>query len=178
MSYLARREIYFLTNISMDKSLSSFFGELRVDVGSTKRDVISEISHVHKGLLFLHQALVVKGDKVSSQSSIKLLILRIQHQEDEIKPSERGEEGGGGKREGKGGEGERKGREKEEEKTDSSPHHMHTPFHHPHHAHTTHTLSSHDTLTTHTPSHHMHLPHTLTSHTQNVPYLDMRVCGS
>lgn len=54
-----------------------------------ERVLVGSVYQVHR--LLLHHRLVVEGDQMSGQSTIKLLILGVQHEEDEVKPVQKGE---------------------------------------------------------------------------------------
>ena len=97
-----------LTDVSINESLPCFVRQLGVDHASGEGDVISQVLHVHEGVLPVLSALVVERDQMGAQPPVKLLVLGVQHQEDKVKPEE-GRRRGEGRRDGgmrRGGKGE------------------------------------------------------------------------
>lgn len=70
----------------LDKCLAGFFIQSGVDVGAGVSDVVLQHGHIQVLLLDLLLALVVQRDQVMRQASVVHLVLRVQHQEDQIKP--------------------------------------------------------------------------------------------
>lgn len=60
-----------------------------MDHASGKGNVVSQVLHAHEGVLSVLSALVVQGDKMGAESPVELLVLGIQHQEDEVEPGGR-----------------------------------------------------------------------------------------
>ena len=54
-------------------------------VGAGVSNVVSQVGHVQESVFLLLLCLMEEGDQVSGQSPVKLLVLGIQHQENQVK---------------------------------------------------------------------------------------------
>lgn len=70
----------------LDESLAGFLAQPRHDHAMSISNVVLQYSHVHELLLHLLLALVVQRDKVMRKTPVVGFVLRVQHEEDQIKP--------------------------------------------------------------------------------------------
>lgn len=69
----------------LNECLAGFFVQSGVDVSASVCNVVLQHCHVQELFLDLLLALVVERHQVVSQATVVRLVLRIQHQEDQIK---------------------------------------------------------------------------------------------